>query len=187
MTGLALACSSAVANAASVSLETNPAPAQVGLGDKVEVSLVTSSDFDPFTAVNINLTYDADVLSYTGTTFSPVFDFLTNDQTGQPDDGSIDAIVGSTLFGQGSGEETLATMSFTAVAFGISNVGVTGTGSGLVTLVGGPPHFQDTVSTSVEVVPLPAPVLLLGSGIAALGLLRRHRARSAEASSRFSS
>lgn len=168
------------AHGAALSLETVPNPARLGVGETVAVSLVTSPDFEDFTGVEMNVTYDADVLSYKGASFHSSISMLTEARS-EPADASgritIEAITGTAFMGDGgSGAATLATLSFGADGSGTSEVEISGINGG--TLVVGPPDVDATLSTDVEVVPLPAPFLLLGSALAGLGYLR-HRARTA--------
>jgi hypothetical protein len=180
---LMVALSAPAAHSAVLSLETDPDPARVGIGETVEVSLVTPPGFGAFSGVELDVTYDAKVLSYETTKFHPAISMLTSAQheaNGAEGPHTIRAITGSAFLGDGgSGAAILATLSFGAVGIGTSEVEIGGFDGTLV--VG--PGLDETLSTSVEVVPLPAPVVLLGSGLAALGLLR-HRARGASSSTR---
>lgn len=164
------------AQAVSVSLETTPTPPDVIVGDTFEVALITSSDFGTFTGVNIDVTYDADILSYLGTTFDPVFDFAQNDQSEPPGAAggtTVQNITAATLFGSGSGEATLATLTFEAVGVGAGAITVTGTAGQLVVGLDSP--FDQTVSVTATVAPIPLPstALLLSGALLGLGVLRR--------------
>ena len=162
-------------------LTTNPAPPNVQPGDTLEVALETDADFGDWTGVNIDLTYNADVLSYDTTAFNSLIDDLIAPQI-EPDGASgittIQNITGSALLIEGSdqggsGAGTLATMVFQAVAPGFTDVAVTGTGGTLIV-----PDFNAELSVGATVVPLPAPILLFLSGLAGVaGLVRFGRRR----------
>jgi hypothetical protein len=178
-----------------VTLTPDPDPARLAVGDGVAVTLAVGEDFGEFAAVNADVTYDADVLRYEGAEPGPDLGFLTRERRQPAGAAGVITIENvTTTFqpenlggsGPGRGPADLITFNFSAVGLGRSDVTVEGFNGQLVV----PPDpnaepFDGRFTTGVEVVPLPAPVLLLGSGIAALGLLRRHRARSAEASNRF--
>lgn len=159
-------------------LTTNPSPAVAEPGEAVDVLLQTDAAFGTWTGVNINLTYDADVLSYHTTIFNPLIDELQNPQS-EPVGASgiitIENITASAflLDPGGSGPDTLATIIFAAVAPGFSEVSVTGTGGTLIE-----PGFNTELSVGVAVVPEPASALLLIPGLAAVaGAVRFGRGR----------
>lgn len=176
--GAAFALQAATAHGASLTLSTDPDPARLLPGDTFEIAVRTSADFPTFIGVNVDVTYDADVLSYITTTFSPIFDDDFLAPQSEPADASgpttIQNITGATLFGSGSGAETLATLSFAAKAPGVTEVAITGTGGQLV--VGPDGSFDAGLTTDATVVPLPASAALLATGL--IGLLAARRRRS---------
>ena len=183
--GMIAAGLAAGAHAASVTLETNPSSGQVEPGDLVTASVVTSTDFPSFTGVNLDLAYDADILSYRHeeTSFSDVFDERMTVPQEEPADAAgptvIHNISGSAFFNSGEGAARLVTLAFGAVRPGVTEVSVTGTGDRLVVNLGDVVFAgKEPLSAGIEVVPLPAPILLLGSALAGLGYVR-YRARTA--------
>jgi hypothetical protein len=173
--------------AATVTLTPDPDPARVAVGDGVAVTLAVGEDFGEFAAVNANVTYDADVLRYEEPTFGPDLGFLSagrEQPAGARGATTIEDV--TTTFqpeelggsGPGSGPAVLVTFNFSAVGLGRSEVTVEGFNGQLVV----PPDpnaepFDGRFTTGVEVVPLPAPILLLASALAGLGVLR-HRAQA---------
>jgi hypothetical protein len=153
-------------------LTTDPTPAEIQPGDALAVALQTGPDFGTWTGVNIDLTYNADVLSYDTTAFNTLIGDLAAPQmepAGASGITTITNITGSalTLSGTdqgGSGAGTLATMVFQAVAPGVTDVAVTGTGGPLIV----PGSFNEELSVGATVVPLPAPILLFLSGLAGI-------------------
>ncbi len=170
-----------VARAHSLTLGTTPPTGIVAPGDTLEVTLDTGADFAGATGVNIDLTYDADLLSYQTTDFDPAFGFAQDPQR-EPADATgpttIRNITATGLpSGVGSGEATLATLSFLAVAPGSGAISLSGTSGELIVGPGDP--VDATLTAAVRVIPLPAPLLLLGSALVGLGVLARRRAASA--------
>ena len=159
-------------------LTTNPEPPNVQPGDTLEVALETDAAFGTWTGVQMDLTYNASVLSYQTTTFNSLIDEFTEPQS-EPAGASgiitIEDIAGTRFLNDpgGSGAATLATMVFEAVAPGVTDVGITGIGDTLID-----PNFNGTLSVEAQVVPLPAPILLFLSGLAGVaGLVRFGRRR----------
>lgn len=102
-------------------------------GDTIGFELTTSSDFPGFIGFESSLTYDADRLSYTGTTFNEVFTQgsfpLVNEQAESPGASgvtTINQILAGIFTGELAGELTVGTYNFTALTAGDVNILVEG-------------------------------------------------------------
>ena len=105
-------------------------------GDTVTFALATGADFPDFIGFESNLTYDADVLSYTGAVFNEAFvnSGLMRDRT-EPADASgqttLKNILGGTAPGVDlEGATTVVTFTFSALAAGAAEVTVSGADRG---------------------------------------------------------
>lgn len=150
----------------------------LALGDALEITLATAPGFGAFTGVNVDVTYDADALSYRGASFSPAFDFAQNAQeepAGAAGVVTVQNITAATLFGGGSGAADLVTLQFTREGIGATTVSLGGTAGVLVV---GPSTRVDaalSVEVAPAVIPLPASAMLLAAALAALGVARTRR------------
>ncbi len=164
------------ANAASLDFLIVDDPGTLQIGDKLEVSITSSSDFPNFTGINFDISYDADVLSYVTTSFSSIFDFEQESQAepaGAIGPTTLQNITAATLGSGGESDNVLATLSFVAVGTGSTELTVFGTAGQFV--VGPDLSFDKTLTVSAIVVPLPATGLLLIGGLLAFRVLRGTR------------
>jgi hypothetical protein len=166
----------------------DPATQDVVLGNPANVDLYFSQVTDLFTlgTFDLDISFDPTILSFSNVTFG---DPILGDQL---DFGSgFGSIYADIDFGGGlvnlfglstdlptvldanqAGSFILATLTFDTLALGTSPLGLS------VNALGdewGDPLSADLVSGSINVVPEPATLLLLGSGLAGTGFLGRKR------------
>lgn len=194
---LAAALCGGAAHAVSASFDFDPS-APFEIGDVVTLDLVFDSGTDPFAVFGGDLTYDVAALEVVDITIDPLFPFFA---FVDPADGpSPITIASATPAGtDASGEVSLFTASFRALAEGVSTVAID-----LDVLDGqANPLFADTVSVELTVgdvdggdngsggsgggpgnggggggvapVPVPAALAMLLSGLALLPVLRSRR------------
>jgi len=172
----AAALATTAASAATVSLEpTTPGPFEVG--DTVTLEMATSSDFPQFFGYEGELSFDDGLLQLDSVDISATtFDFFIN-----TDPNALGAA--ATQANEPSGETTLATFAFTALAAGTTEVSVdelTVINAFAETLFSGQAGTQVTIDSGggSTVIPLPASLLLLLTGVSGLPVLRRARRRN---------
>lgn len=156
----------------------------VSTSDSFDVSLVFSNIGSPVAAMAVTLAFDPSILQFTGSSLNPSFLGVSNTGNNATGNYTGEQI---TFVPVNSGTITFGTISFTAIADGVSDItfGNVNIPAGPATRIGGPGGLFtiDTVQSATitvgdqsGVVPLPAPALLLLSGLAGLALIGRRGA-----------
>jgi hypothetical protein len=179
-----------------ISIGFDPVSQDVMVGDQADVELVISGlgDFAPpsLSTFDLDVIYDPSILSINDVVFGPYLG-TPNDPVLDPFclDLSAEACAGFGTVGPGAenvfevsllldfeldplqpSSFTLATLTFDTLALGTSPLDIT------INALGdawGDPLLATTESGSVNVIAEPATLLLLGSGLAGIGYLRRKR------------
>ena len=156
-------------------IEISPGASTVSAGDPLSLD-ITINDVADIYAFEFDLSFDPSILSAIGITEGP---FLAAGGATSFLPGSIDnalgtvSMTGDSLLGPipgVTGSGTLATIDFIALAVGTSPVDL----SGIVVLDSDLNDvFVGTVNGSVNVVPEPSTLILVGGSLAVLGLRRR--------------
>jgi len=127
-------------------------------------------DADFFLGYGFDISFDPSVLSYVGETAGPLFD----DLSGNPGiTAQVAGVASSILLGPGDFTEplNLAVLHFGVTGVGPTTIGISGDTAnldqGLIYLSGSDPI---SASTSLNAVPEPGAVWLLGLGLLALGI-----------------
>ena len=176
-----LALGSAAAHADTVNIEFSPAGSTVDIGDVFSVSILGHAPGSLLAGGGIDLAFDPAVLKVNSLTINPaVGDFTSSN-------GTIDNVAG-TVKNAGfaswvgvSGDFTIATIGFTALAGGTSALTVKDASD--LAWVWASYSFNDVTtiysaaSIKVNAVPLPAAAWLIAPVLA--GLVRQRRARAA--------
>lgn len=187
---IALLLPAVAAHAGTVDLiSTTVAPV---VGDAVSFDLMTSDDFGLISGFQGDLTYDTDVLSFLGVSYSDIFDIQPEStpmqQPGASGVTTLELFVAAAFQNAPMmGAQVLATFNFTAVGAADASQISFGPNNGLfVTGEGLNPVFTETVDTifavgeagvtpPVAAVPLPAGGLLLLTGLFGITALRHRR------------
>ncbi|PWR01477.1 hypothetical protein DKT77_16735 [Meridianimarinicoccus roseus] len=187
---LAVGVSASSANAASSNLISPTGPLNVGDAFSLTWQVMNVPEFD---GVGFGLTYDSDVVSYTGGVFSAVFnafavDQLANAQAAEALGGlvTVESLTAGTFLFP-SGDLDIVTLNFEAVAAGITDIVIDpfqAFGQDLMFTRFGAAVFNTTDTARIVVeadpittpIPLPASALLLGAAVLGLaGQKRRTR------------
>ena len=176
--GLACAMLAGAAGASSVTLD--PAAGPFEVNDTIVIEAVANTGTDEFRGFEGTLDFDDTVLSLDSVLINPVFTFAIPPASLTPNA----LFAASGLPGQEqSGETVLATFSFTALAEGTTSVFLNDTEIG--TSINGQfaSLFSGDLATAIAigdqadnvVIPLPASVLFLMSGVGGLAMFGRRR------------
>lgn len=186
--GLALTalCLAAPASAGSVGL--SPSTASAAPGDTISFDIVANFDDDPTLGGGIDVFFDPTALAFSSYTFADIGDA----DFARPPDVFAGHLYGIT-FGEfdncpgpncatGGGDFLVGTLSFDVLAtagIGVTSLMLDASANPVGGFVSGVNFDAQTVAfggADITVVPLPAPLLLLGSALAALTGLRRRAA-----------
>ena len=162
-------------HAATVSF--SPSMPSVGLNDTFNLDLIgTGFDSGTLDGGGINFTYDANVVNVLVVTVNSTdWEFLPDSGTINNTTGTVNGIVFNSLQTR-TGNLTFATVQFRAVGLGDSLLGLSEYGSNPFASGGnGYPGLSFNQTGSIAVVPLPATLWLLSTGLALLGVKARSR------------
>jgi hypothetical protein len=187
---LVITSMSLASSAWAITVDLVPPAATVNVGQPLSVDIVASLGLDEIVAAyDFNISFDQSILSPTNVTFGSL---LGGDPTFQGftvSSGLLDVAEVSLLFDadlttlqQPPSRFTLATVSFTPLALGISPLNFVNYGQPGIDIKGSDntPYVQPTfgnASVTVTAIPLPASVLLLPSALAGIAMLKK-RART---------
>lgn len=176
-------------SAQAITLSFIPSSQDVVLGDpvSVEVAIAELGDFSPpsLGAFDIDISWDSTILSFSSVVYG---DPLLGDQldlfglgsitSTTPSSGSVNLFELSLdspfdLDTLQAGSFTLATLTFNTLSLGTTPLGIP-----IINALGdawGDPLFAGVEGASINVVPEPSTLLLMGAGLAGIGIMRKRK------------